>query len=537
MISSLVALVCVATISSSLAQDVYVTVEQGTLRGAVVSSALGTQYASFKGVPYARPPTGELRFQAPQAADSWEGVRDALEEGSACVQEPGGPEAGSEDCLYLNVHVPLNSSAPFAVYVLIPGGGFTGGSGATRIYGPDLFIEEGVAVVAINYRLGPLGYLSTQDEVIPGNAGMKDQVLALRWVNQNIAAFGGDPGRITAGGSSAGGCSVSHHLLSPSSAGLFQGLTIQSGDAISPWGIMADAREKAFRLGEVLGLSTNDSRQLLDFLLAQDAADLVSHNDDVITDAEKVRMQHLAWLPAIEPDLEGAFLTDSPINILRSGGFNKVPIIEGYTSGDGVIFVDQKAYLSEPASLQELNDNFELAVAPLLHLPTAEERSAAALSMHDFYFGHENITVADGQALVNMSTDLYFAEPADSAMRFVVNQSDAGPVYYYLFDYRGSELLNSTFGSWHAAETDVLFFAGNSQLPDPDSVYGRMRSNLVRLWSNFIKYGTPSPDGETIDWQPFTTSALKYMHITDDFQLSENVNKERIDFWHENIPW
>ncbi|XP_049947705.1 esterase FE4-like [Schistocerca serialis cubense] len=205
------------------AQDVLVTVEQGVLRGSVVISKLGTPYAAFRGVPYATPPLGDLRFQAPQPAASWSGVRDALEEGSACTQVPlpditTARDPGDEDCLVLNLYVPLNTTEPPAVYVWMPGGAYFVGSGTIAQYGPDLLIEEGIAAVTVNYRLGALGFLSTEDEVIPGNAGLKDQVMALRWLQQNVAAFGADPEKVTVGGESADGSSAAHHLISPSSA-------------------------------------------------------------------------------------------------------------------------------------------------------------------------------------------------------------------------------------------------------------------------------------------------------------------------------
>ncbi|XP_049765284.1 venom carboxylesterase-6-like [Schistocerca cancellata] len=523
-----------AHLTLCVAQDVYVTVQQGRLRGAVETSALGLPYASFRGVPYAQPPVGELRFQAPQPPASWEGDRDALEQPSSCAQNMGQRYEGSEDCLYVNVFVPYNASGPFPVLTWFPGGAFKGGSSAN--VGPDLFLSQDIIVVAVQPRVGAMGLLSTGDDVIPGNAGMKDMVMALQWVQQNIAAFGGDPNQVTIGGESSGGCSASHLVLSPLAAGLFRSAIIHSGEAASPWGIMPDPAAKAFRLAEVLGFTANNTQELRDFLLTVDPQDLVSHDDDIITPEEEIRIQHLAWLPVLEQDVEGAFVTEWPAESLKAGRFNKVPVITGFTSGDGLELIQQKLYLSDPAAVQELSDNFVLAVSPILHLPTAEEREEAALKMRDFYFGHENITIDDAQAITDMCTDIYWGEPADATVRAASNHSDAGPIYYHLFDYRGPEIGNGTYGTRHASQSSMVFYTPTDGVPDPNTTFGHLRLTMLRLWSNFIKNGTPCPEGEEFIWEPFDNTNLYYVHITDTVNLEQAVFKERMEFWQQNIP-
>ncbi|XP_049838003.1 venom carboxylesterase-6-like [Schistocerca gregaria] len=517
------------------AQDVYVTVQQGRLRGAVETSALGLPYASFRGVPYAQPPVGELRFQAPQPPASWDGDRDALEDPDPCPQVGmSGGFQGNEDCLYVNIYVPLNASGPFPVLTWFPVGAFKSGSAADT--GPDIFLSLDIIVVAVQPRVSAMGLLSTGDEVIPGNAGMKDMVMSLQWIQQNIAAFGGDPNQVTIGGESSGGCSVSHLVLSPLTAGLFRAAIIHSGEAASPWGIMADPAAKAFRLAEVLGFTANNTQELRDFLLTVDPQDLVSHDDDIITPEEEIRIQHLAWLPVLEQDVDGAFVTEWPAESLKAGRFNKVPVITGFTSGDGLELIRQKLYLSDPAAVQELSDNFVQIVSPILHLPTAEEREEAALKMRDFYFGHENITIDDAQAITDMCTDIYWGEPADATVRVASNHSDAGPIYYHLFDYRGPELGNGTYGTSHASQGFMMFYNERMGLPDPNTTFGQLRLAMIRLWSNFIKYGTPSPEGEEFIWEPFDNTNLYYAHITDTVNLEQALFKERMEFWQQNIP-
>ncbi|XP_049937714.1 acetylcholinesterase-like [Schistocerca serialis cubense] len=505
-------------------EDVYATVEQGMLRGAVVTSELGQQYASFRGVPYAEPPLGELRFQAPRPAASWNGRRDALQQAPACPQITG--RVTSEDCLYLNVFVPLGAAAA-PVLAWIPGGGFR--VGTSEYEGPDFLVAEGVILVAFNYRLGALGFLSTGDEAAPGNAGLRDQMLALSWVQRNIAAFGGDPARVTVGGESAGGCSVGDLIISPAAAGLFQQATIISGEAVSPWGIVTDPRRRAFALGEALGLSTNDSQQLVDFLRTQDAADLVTHDGDVIPPEELIRLVAVAWGPVID----GTVIQEYPISSLKAGRFSRMPILVGYTSGDGMIGAQGKGYLSSEAAVQQLDENFVEAAAPLVRLPTADQRQDAALRIRDFYFGNESITLQEAQAIVDMLTDFGFVEPSDTAVRIMANQSDAAPIFYHLFDYRGPSIGNSTYGTPHGSQRSVLF---SGLVTNPDEEFIQLRTNMVRLWANFVKYGTPSPEGESIEWTAFNNSDQNYMHITNIFEMKQNVYEQRMDFWHEIMP-
>ncbi|XP_049861739.1 cholinesterase-like [Schistocerca gregaria] len=199
-------------------EDVLVTVQQGTLRGTTATSVYNTSYTAFLGIPYAVPPTGKLRFLAPQPAGNWEGVRNATQYGSDCVQQDG---SGSEDCLYLNVYVPgvPQKGGKLPVMFYIYGGAFRTGSGSDQEYGPDFLVSYSVILVTVNYRLGQLCFLSTGDAVAPGNAGLKDQRLALTWVQRNIARFGGDPQRVTVFGHSAGALSSCYHFISPQSSG------------------------------------------------------------------------------------------------------------------------------------------------------------------------------------------------------------------------------------------------------------------------------------------------------------------------------
>nr|AJP62555.1 carboxylesterase [Oxya chinensis] len=508
------------------AQDSRVTVSlssESQVVGLNTTTVRGIPYYSFRGIPYAVPPVGQLRYKDP-VPYTWNGSVEAVEDAPRCSQRSG----GQEDCLYLNVYVPLgNDSSPLAVMFYIYGGKYARGSATNKP--PDYFMDHGVLLVTFNYRVSSIGFLSLLNDDIPGNAGLKDQQMALQWVQRNIAAFQGDPASVSVGGESAGGCSVGDLITSPAAAGLFQQATIISGEAISPWGILPDPRQRAFALAEVLGFSTNDSQQLVDFLRTQDAGDLVRHDVDIIPPEEAIRLVAMPWAPVID----GNFIQEYPINKLRTGRYSKVPILVGYTSGEGTIGEQGKGYLTSEAALQELNEHFVEAAAPLVRLPTAEQREAAALRIREFYFGSGDITLAQAQAIIDLMTDFGFAEPSDTAVRIMANHSDAAPIFYHLFDYRGPSIGDSTYGTPHGSQRSMLF---SGIVSNPDEEFIQLRTNMVRLWANFVKYGTPSPDGETIEWTAFNNADQNYMHITNTFEMKQNVLKERMDFWHEIIP-
>lgn len=183
-------------------------------------------YQEFKGIPYAEPPIGKLRFKAPVKHKGWKLIRNAREHGPNCEV--------SEDCLYLNVYT-MSLKCKRSVMVYIHGGSFNSGSGDSTLFGPSYFMKENVVIVTLNYRLGAFGFLSTGDEVIQGNNGLKDQLMALKWVKQNIEAFGGDVNSITIFGESAGSASVEYLILSPLAKGLFHRAISESGSSLCPW--------------------------------------------------------------------------------------------------------------------------------------------------------------------------------------------------------------------------------------------------------------------------------------------------------------
>lgn len=262
-----------------------VTTGSGPLRGKLLKSRAGRDIYSFLGIPYALPPLRELRFKAPSPFGQWTGTLNATKIHPVCPQRDiyrrSTSFEGEEDCLYLNVYSPKlsakNDSDFLPVMVFFHGGGWLCGGGNTHWYGPDVLLDENVVLVVANYRLGALGFLSTGDHVVPGNNGLKDQNLALKWVRSNVRAFGGDPGSVTIFGESAGGASVHYHMLSPISAGLFHRAIAMSGTALCVWAHAPpnEPLENARKLAESVNCPTGTAHHMVECLRTVDAMEIV----------------------------------------------------------------------------------------------------------------------------------------------------------------------------------------------------------------------------------------------------------------------
>jgi len=268
--------------------------------------------------------------------------------------------------------------------------------------------------------------------VVPGNNGLKDQVLALRWVQQNIAQFGGDPHNVTIGGISAGGGSVHLHVISPMSEGLFHRAIAQSGSALCPWAAEdpAVARTKAFRLGEALGCKTSDSKELVEFLMNVPAQQITEMTEKVLTEEEKHPLP-VFFHPVIEPEQhkDEVFLPDRPIDLIRNGKFHKVPLIIGVTSREGKLILPD--LVEHTSWYSALTDNWEPLLSVHLKLPKGTQQiRETSRKIQEFYFGDKAVSKETWPQLIDVYGDILFNIGAYRAAKEQQSKSSAS-VYLY----------------------------------------------------------------------------------------------------------
>ncbi|XP_001599255.3 venom carboxylesterase-6 isoform X1 [Nasonia vitripennis] len=546
---------------SALAYKPLAHIKNGTLEGTVMKSRKGREFYGFRGIPYALPPISELRFEPPKPAAAWAGVRSAKEDANICTQRNIYTHqeeiVGIEDCLYLNVHTPKlpgRNEANYGAYpvmVWFHGGGWVTGAGHSEFYGPKFLLDHDVILVTVNYRLGPLGFLSTEDLVTPGNNGMKDQAQAIRWVHENIADFGGDPNRVTLFGESAGGVAVHYHMTSPLSRGLFQRGISQSGTALCPWALTRPglARKKAQRVAELLGCPKDDSRKLVDCLRTKEAVDIIG-TDRAFQVFDYCPM--IPFRPVIEPDHPGAFLKEDPAISLKNGRLSDITWMTGITSHEGTLRVPGLYGLNNGELIKRLDKDFEnLAPTTLLFEDTCPQQNYKNVSkaIREFYFGDKPLDKSTKYEVINMYSDAWFNYAADEAVRDHLKLFSS-PIYYYYFSYRGSASFSRIFGDptedygvSHADELQYLFPVGEQLFQDiPLSKEdNRIIDIVTALWYNFAKSGNPTPEitpDTPTKWKPVHTPALEYLNIgnSKDIHMSKNLFPERLKFWSDLMP-
>ncbi|XP_066991136.2 esterase FE4 [Anabrus simplex] len=534
-----------------MVETVTVDVVQGTLRGKETTSSItGKTFYSFLGVPFAKPPIGPLRFKDAQPPEPWTGVRDAMKDGPMCAQFLLMEKVlgGSEDCLYLNVFTPQlpksDAASPLLpVVFLIHGGGFVCGSGESDFHGPDFLVGEGLVVVSPNYRVGALGFLSVDGPACPGNMGLKDQVAALRWTQQNVAKFGGDPNNVTIMGGSAGAASVHYHLLSPMSKGLFHRAAANSGAVLNPWALTPEPRYMAFRLGEALGCKTEDPDELVEYLRTVDHMDLLKAvTKDILPDSEKERIFPFIFTPTLEVEVKGVerFLPAPPLQLLEEGRFNAVPTITGVATEEAIgylPFLD----LSNPETLAKIDRLFDKIVLPELRLPENCNPDKVISKVRHLYFKDKPLNKETFPGLLTLLSDVHFTTGANITVKKLAQHAKA-PVYQYLFALDGKLSSKTAFKIDYpgASHEDDYFYILVLKFMDPvvppDSPEAITRARLLKMYSDFARTGNPTPevtDLVPVIWKPHTASNPCYLNIDEELSLKTNLFGDRLAFWEE----
>ena len=525
-------------------------------QGAWLNSSIGTLYASFQGLRYAQAPVGQLRFKPPKAFVPGEAVFDVSKDFKVVCPQFGMVDdiyIGQEDCLFLNVYVPENalshtSNEKYPVMVWIHGGGLQQGSGSFEEYGPQHFMNDEVIIVTMNYRLGPLGYLFLGKDDVVGNAGLQDQRLALQWVNDNIADFGGDPSLITIFGESAGSFSVSIHLLSPDSEDLFQRAILQSGTVLgSSWGMITtkNALAHAKSLSIALGCEFEEEEEL-NCLQEKKAEDVI-----VKSRFENVLPGRIIWMPA--PDYEyseNPFIPGEPEDLMSSGNFNRdVEVIIGTNADEGILFFFQ--FLLDPSQWAILKENFDiLGPSALFNIALAsditQEDVEKAHQILDFYVGGpDNIDQGHTQGMLDMMTDAGFLHGTHKFIKHLLAQKIS--LYHYILTYEGQFSFTQLFGVDPAGvcHADDLQYqwepifnlsspttGGLGPLQGDDVI---VRNNIVSAWTNFAKIGDPTPPDSEFSWPPLVlgneNNFLNISGIKPEMDYNEYIN-QRMDIWN-----
>lgn len=322
--------------------------KSGPIMGVQRRTMYGDKYYSFEGIPFARPPVGNLRFKSPVPVEPWTKIWNCQKARPKPLQKHIFMDMieGSEDCLYLNVYSKnIKPQSPLPVMVWIFGGGFQLGEASRDVHSPDYLMMEEVVLVVINYRLGPLGFLSLEDPElkVPGNAGLKDQVMALKWIKDNCEVFGGDYKNITLFGVSAGSASAHLLMLSKASKNLFHKAILMSGTALSPWAIIRAGVKSANwtqMLVKSMGYSGADlnDKEVFNFLSEANGKDIIKCCGSLFGWEERSLREIYAFGPVIEPyTTEDSIITGNPKDIMRNCWSKNIPIVMGTTSFEGLL--------------------------------------------------------------------------------------------------------------------------------------------------------------------------------------------------------
>uniref|UniRef100_A0A336LPT8 Carboxylic ester hydrolase n=1 Tax=Culicoides sonorensis TaxID=179676 RepID=A0A336LPT8_CULSO len=507
----------------------------GSVRGSVLESRLGKLFFAFRGIRYAKPPIGNLRFKAPENIEPWSEIFDATKDGPRCPQPTDANEASdvSEDCLRLNIYTselpktirPIKKPVIFYIHP----GGFYAVSGQSKNYaGPQNLMDRNIVLVTINYRLGVLGFLSTNSSDAPGNAGLKDQVMALKWIKSNIIKFGGDPRIITILGYSAGAFSTTLHLVSPMSRGLFHRAIIMSGSSILPKKTQSDQIELAKRQARVVNCPEtplNAMMACLQVVPAQLLGNSVSNMFDFINNPIWL------WQPVVEPNFgQERFLTHEPVELFQAGKFMKIPIMSGITKDE---FAGPALYILKNETLSQLMENEWEKLAPIcFHYEQGTQNSKfISQALKEKYIGGSLKGLDSLKKLNELFSDSVIIFPV---YRFIHLASKYTRVYNYKFVYKGrySHLYypnNSPYGVVHHDDLLYLFVAPKvapmfTEL-DPENI---MVERMTRIISNFALYGDPNnpldPILKDIKWRQNNIKLKKtsYLEINVNMSMKEN---------------
>ncbi|GBP16249.1 Acetylcholinesterase [Eumeta japonica] len=522
---------------------------KGRVRGITLTAATGKQVDAWLGIPYAQKPMGHLRFRHPRPTDSWgDEILNTTTLPHSCVQIidtvfgdfPGAamwnPNTDmQEDCLYINIVSPKPRPKNAAVMLWVFGGGFYSGTATLDVYDAKILVsEEEIIYVSMQYRVASLGFLFFDTPDVPGNAGLFDQLMALHWVRDNIAFFGGNPHNVTLFGESAGAVSVSLHLLSPLSRNLFSQAIMQSGTATAPWAIIPrnESILRGIRLAKSVQCpaSLKEMPAMIECLRKKSPFELVNNEWGTLGICE---------FPFV-PIIDGAFLDEMPAKSLASENFKKTNILMGSNTEEGYYFI--LYYLTDLFPKEEnvgiTRDQYINAVKELNPYVSDLARQAIIYEYTDWL--NPDDLIKNRNALDKMVGDYHFTCSVNEfAYRYA---QTANNVYMYYYKHRSR---NNPWPSWtgvmHADEINYVFGEplnpGKNYSPDEINLSKRM----MRYWANFARTGNPSlcPNGELtpVHWPVHTAYGREYLSLAvNSSSTGRGLRVKQCAFWQQYIP-
>lgn len=490
----------------------------------------------FRGIPYAAPPVGDLRWRPPQPVEAWAEPLSCTSFGPSCPQ-PGQGESfyvdtlavgrTDEDCLYLNVWSPAESGEErLPVMVWIHGGSFETGSGSMAVYDGRHLAARGVVVVTINYRLGPFGFLAhpalsaESPEGVSGNYGLLDQIAALRWVQRNIAGFGGDPGNVTVFGESAGAISILDLLVSPLASGLFQraisqsGILLDHGFGVSTTGTLNEAEAAGEAFAARLGV--DEAGDVAAQLRAKSSDELLAAMAEVARESGLME-QGLTWKPVAD----GYVLPDLPSKLWAAGERHNVPLLIGSNADEGNTFL---------SGLTVSAEDYEAQMAKIFGDHVQE-----ALALYPIGQGGDTLT-----GLSRMLTEVGFASTARFAARSM-SSPPAGasgsriggapqttPAYLYQFT---RVPMKNMFGAFHGVEIPYVFGTADlfSALGTIEQADYDLSGAIMGYWSRFAATGDPNGGDAHPVWPRYEAASDRHLELGDSIRVGEGLYREACD--------
>jgi len=498
---SLSLLAIVSSVVAALSPRAFTAADTVKIDSGQISGVSASGVRVFKGIPFAAPPVGDLRWKAPQPVAPWSGVRAADTFSSACIQEPYAPdspyarppEPTSEDCLYLNVWSAANAGDKRPVMVWIHGGAWTRGSGSVSTYDGTALAKKGVVVVTTNYRLGVFGFLAHPEltaespQHASGNYAILDHVAALKWVQRNIAAFGGDPARVTIFGESAGSWSVNTVQATPLAKGLFHRAIGESGGQFARTPSLGDAEKAGVALATAAGADS------LKALRAVSAPKLLAIQ---------------SFRPGVNVD--GYVLPDTVRNIFAQKKHSDVPALVG-SNADEWTTLGGLNRASFPKTMEEYRKR-------------VEAQYGAAVKDYDAAYPAK--TEADiAAALLGVGRDTTFTLEMRTWARMVT--AGGKPAFLYQFT-RVPPGPNPAWGAYHASEISYVFNNVGSR-PWATDTDRQLADRMSSYWVNFATTGDPNGQGLP-KWTPYDQAAEPYLELGDRVQMKAHLLKTQLDF-------